>query len=76
MVQQLVNSADYPELPILVPDVFIYLPLAHYSSAGLRDRLAFLPYPSRERQVGLHQQEPWFCCNITGPFECETHQIL
>ena len=57
MVQQLINSAGYPELPILVPDVFIYLPLAHYSSAGLRDRLAFLPYPSRERQVGRHQQK-------------------
>ncbi len=46
MVQQFINSAGHPELPILVPDVFIYLPLAHYSSAGLRDRLAFLPYPS------------------------------
>ena len=46
MVQQLVNSAGYAEIPILVPDVFIYLPLAHYSFVGLRDRFAFLPYPS------------------------------
>ena len=60
MVQKLINSAGHPELPILVPDVFIYLPLAYYSSAGLRDRLAFLPYPSRERQVGRHQQEHGF----------------
>ena len=46
MVQEFINSAGHPELPIVVPDVFTYLPLAHYSSAGLRDRLAFLPYPS------------------------------
>ena len=46
MVQEFINSAGHPELPVLVPDVFIYLPLAHYGSAGLRDRLAFLPYPS------------------------------
>jgi Dolichyl-phosphate-mannose-protein mannosyltransferase len=46
MVQEFINSVGHPELPILVPDVFIYLPLAHYSSAELRDRLAFLPYPS------------------------------
>jgi hypothetical protein len=46
MVQEFINSAGHPELPILVPDAFIYLPLAHYSSAGLRDRLTFLPYPS------------------------------
>ena len=46
MVQEFINSAGYPELPIVVPDVFTYVPLAHYSSAGLKDRLAFLPYPS------------------------------
>jgi hypothetical protein len=46
MVQEFISSAGHPELPIVVPDVFAYLPLAHYSSAGLKDRLAFLPYPS------------------------------
>jgi len=47
MVQEFINSAGHPELPILVPDAFLYLPLAHYSSAGLRDRLVFLTYPSK-----------------------------
>ena len=46
MVQKFINSAGHPELPIVVPDVFTYVPLAHYSSAGLKDRLTFLPYPS------------------------------
>ena len=60
MVQEFIDSAGHSELPIVVPDVFTYLPLAHYSSAGLKDRLAFLPYPSEKRQVGRHEQEHGF----------------
>ncbi len=44
-MQKLINSAGHPELPIVVPDVFTYVPLGHYSSAGLKSRLTLLPPP-------------------------------
>ena len=45
VVQKLINSADHPQLPVVVPDVFTYLPLVYYSSANLKNRLMFLPPP-------------------------------
>ena len=45
VVQKLINGAGHPELPIVVPDVFTYVPLGYYSSASLKNRLMFLPPP-------------------------------